>query len=176
MKFTSDLQVTNRNVFQLVFAASLLALVLSAAIVPANAQSSTYASNVGNSASIEGSWIFNIDVSLAQQPVATFNSLISFGAGGIVVTSPSTSPLAIFYGAWSPMKPNSFSAVFYTFAPDSTGTGVVLQRLSIRSHLTDQNNLAGTGGRSTCNLQGENCVDDPIVFQFTGKRIASRAE
>jgi hypothetical protein len=99
MKFTSDPQVTNRNVSQLVFAASLLALVLSAAIVPANAQSSTYASNVGNSASIEGSWIFNIDVSLDQQPIATFNSLISFGAGGIVVTSPSTSPLAVFYGA-----------------------------------------------------------------------------
>ena len=62
MKFTSDLQVTNRNVFQLVFAASLLALALSAAIVPANAQSSTYADNFDNSASIEGSWIFNIDV------------------------------------------------------------------------------------------------------------------
>ncbi|SRR6266567_147733 len=176
MKFTSDLQVTKRNVFQLVFAASLLALVLSAAIVPAIAQSSSFAGNASNSAAVEGSWIFNIDVSLAQQPIATFNSLISFGAGGIVVTSPSTSPLAIFYGAWSPMKSNSFSAVFYSFAPDSTGTGVVMQRLSIRSHLTDQNNLAGTGGRSTCNLQGENCVDDPIVFQFTGKRIASKAE
>jgi hypothetical protein len=176
MKFTSDLQVTNRNVFQLVFAASLLALVFSAAIVRADAQSNTYADNFGKSASIEGSWIFNIDVSLDQQPIATFNSLISFGAGGIVVTSPSTSPLTILYGAWSPMKSNSFSSVFYAFAPDSTGTGVVLQRLRIRSHLTDQNNLAGTGGRSTCNLQGENCVDDPIVFQFTGKRIASRVE
>jgi hypothetical protein len=176
MKFTSDLQVAKRKVLHIVFAASLLALVLSAAIAPASAQSSAYADNVGKSASIEGSWIFSIDVSLAQQPVATFNSLISFGAGGIVVTSPSTSPLAVLYGAWSPMKSNSFSSVFYNFAPDSTGTGVVLQRLSIRSHLTDQNNLAGTGGRSTCNLQGENCVDDPIVFQFTGKRIVSRVE
>src|ERR1700759_3964116 len=121
MKFASDLQITNRNVFQRVFAASLLALALAAAIVPANAQSSAYTSNAAPSASIEGSWIFNIDVLLDQQPIATFNSLISFGAGGIVVTSPSTSPLAVFYGAWSPMKSNSFSSVFYTFAPDSTG-------------------------------------------------------
>ncbi len=176
MKFTSDLQVTNRNVFQLVFAASLLALVLSAAFVPANAQSSPYASNAGSSASIEGSWIFNIDVSLDQQPVATFNSLISFAGGGVVVTTPSVPPLAIYYGAWSPMKSNSFSSVFYNFAPDSTRTGVVLGKLSLRLHLTGLNTLAGTGVSSTCNLQGENCVADPIVFQFTGKRITTTTE
>ncbi len=107
-----------RKAGALVLAAAALAI--GSASQPASAQNGS-----GLVAPIEGSWIFNIDVSLDQQPVATFNSLISFAGGGVVVTSPSTSPLAIFYGAWSPMKPSSFSAVFYTFAPDSTGTGVV---------------------------------------------------
>jgi hypothetical protein len=175
MKFTSALQITNRNVFHLVFAASLLALVLLAAIVPANAQSSASADNAGNSASIEGSWIFNIDVLLAQQPIATFNSLISFGGGGIVVTTPSAPPMGTFYGAWKCKKSDGCSAVFYAFASDSTGN-VALQRLSLRLHLTGPNSLAGTGEGSSCNLQGENCVDQPGGFRFTGKRITSREE
>jgi hypothetical protein len=171
MKFTSDLKVTNRNVFQLVFAASLLALVLSTAIVPANAQSSTNADNFGNSGSIEGSWIFNIDVLLDQQPVATFNSLISFGGGGIIVTTPSAPPMATFYGAWKCKKSGSCEAVFDAFGANSS-----LQRLSLRLHLTGPNNLAGTGVGANCDLQGENCVDQPGGFQFTGKRITTTAE
>jgi hypothetical protein len=171
MKFTSDLQVTNRNVFQLVFAASLLALVWSAAILPANAQSSTNAGNAGNSASIEGSWIFNIDLLLNQQPIATFNSLISFGGGGIVVTTPSAPPMATFYGAWKCKKSDSCEAVFDAFGANSS-----LQRLSLRLHLTGLNTLAGTGEGASCDLQGENCVDQPGGFQFTGKRILSTAE
>jgi len=166
MKFTSDPQVTNRNVFQLVFAASLLALVLSAAIVPANAQSSASADNFGKSASIEGSWIFNIDVLADQQPVATFNSLISFGGGGIVVTTPSAPPMGTFYGAWKCKRSGSCEAVFYAFASSSS-----LVRLSLRLHLTGPNNLAGTGEGASCDLLGENCVDQPGGFRFTGKHI-----
>src|SRR6266700_3875524 len=98
MKFTSDRQVAKRKVLHIVFAASRLALVLSAAIAPASAQSSAYAENVGYSASIEGSWIFRIALSLAQQPIATFNSLISFGAG----VSPRVSPGLCTLGQRSP--------------------------------------------------------------------------
>jgi hypothetical protein len=149
MKFTPVLQVQRRKTSHL--ATSLLAFALLAANTSANAQSGTYeADDAPNSASIEGSWIFAIDVFLAQQPIASFNSLISFGAGGIVVTTPSVPPLAIFYGSWNRSKSESFNTVFYQFAPDSTGNGVVLQKLSLR---------------------GEKCIDDPIVFQFTGKRI-----
>jgi hypothetical protein len=79
MKFTCDPQIAKGKVLHIVFPTLLLALVLLAAIAPASAQSSAYADNFGNSASIEGSWIFNIDVLLAQQTIATFNSLISFG-------------------------------------------------------------------------------------------------
>src|SRR5438270_5533528 len=86
MKRTPDLQVKNRKTVQL--AALILTLATLAANISAKAQSITYeADNEHNSASIEGSWIFDIDVSVAGRPVAAFNSLISFGAGGIVVTS-----------------------------------------------------------------------------------------
>ncbi len=173
MKPTSDLQVKKRKAFH--FATLILALAALAATTAAKPQSITYeADNEHNSASIEGSWIFDIDVYVAQQHVATFNSLISFARGGVVVTTPSVPPLSIYYGVWNRMKSEAFNTVLYTFAPDSTGSGVVLQRLNLRSHLTGINSLVGTGGRSTCDLQGENCVDDPVVFQFTGKRMVPK--
>jgi hypothetical protein len=95
--------------------------------------------------------------------------------GGIVVTTPSAPPMGTFYGAWKCKKSDSCNAVFYAFASDSTGN-VALQRLSLRLHLTGRNSLAGTGEGSSCNLQGENCVDQPGGFRFTGKRITSREE
>ena len=45
----------------------------------------------GLASPIEGSWIFTIDV-IGQS--GTFNSLISFTAGGVVVTTASVPPLA----------------------------------------------------------------------------------
>jgi hypothetical protein len=91
------------------------------------------------------------------------------------VTTPSAPPMGTFYGAWKCKKSDSCNAVFYAFASDSTGN-VALQRLSLRLHLTGPNSLAGTGEGSSCNLQGENCVDQPGGFRFTGKRITSREE
>src|ERR1019366_3705920 len=91
-----DLHAEESRASRIIAAASVLALVLLAAPTSASAQSRLYeTNNLGNPASIEGSWIFKIDVSLAQQPVGTFNSLISFAAGGIVVTTPSVPPLSI---------------------------------------------------------------------------------
>jgi hypothetical protein len=174
MKFTSDPQIANGKVLRVVFTALLSALVLSAAIATASAQSSAYPDRVGNS-SIEGSWIFDIDVLLNQQPIATFNSLISFGGGGILVTTPSAPPMGTFYGAWKCKNADNCTAVFYAFNPDSTGN-VSLQKLSARMHLTGRNSLAGTGQGFSCNLQGENCVADPGGFRFTGKRITTSEE
>ena len=50
----------------------------------------------GLASPIEGSWIFTIDV-IGQ---GTFNSLISFAAGGVVVTTASVPPASPFYGSW----------------------------------------------------------------------------
>ena len=180
MKFTSDLQVAKGRFLRIVFAASLLALVLLAAIGPASAQSSTYADNTyadhfGNSASLEGTWVFSIDILDGQQTVGTFNSLISFAGGGVVVTTPSIPPTSVFYGAWKCKRWDSCTAVFYTFVTDSSGK-VGLQKASIRIHLAGPNNLVSIGDGATCDLQGENCVDQPGVFKSTGKRLGPKPE
>src|SRR5450755_178376 len=118
----------------------------------------------GLASPIEGSWIFTIDV-IGQ---GTFNSLISFTAGGVVITSASLPGPGPFYGSWKQSEPNRFNAAFYAFIADAAGKGVVLSKVSLRSHLTGRNELAGTAVGYTCDLQGENCVSGPD-FQFTGK-------
>jgi hypothetical protein len=121
----------------------------------------------GLASPIEGSWIFAIDV-IGQG--ITFHSLISFAAGGVVVTNASL-PSATFYGSWKQREPNCFNATFYNFTPDAAGIGVAMSKVSLRLHLTSRNELAGTAvGYTSCDLQGENCLN-PQDLQFTGKRI-----
>lgn len=84
--------------------------------------------------------------------------------------------MSTFYGGWERSKSDGFNAVFYAFAPDSSGKIVGLQRTSVRLHLEGPNKLVGTGKGAMCDLQAENCVDEPGVFQSTGKRLGSGAE
>jgi hypothetical protein len=158
-----------RKVVRLASTVSTLALMLSATNFVVRAQSGSYESNdkESKSASIEGSWIFTIDGTGA--PIH-FNSLISFTAGGVVVTSASTGGPIPFYGAWKQKDSNRFHAVFYTFVFDSTGNTVGTGKLNLHLHLTSRNELEGTAVGSACDLQGENCVDQ-AEFQNTGKRI-----
>jgi hypothetical protein len=117
---------------------------------------------------IEGSWMFNINV---PGPGITFHSLISFTAGGVVITSASLpGPSSPFYGSWTHVGPNSFQAVFYAFVPDATGVGVATRKVSLRLQLTSLNDLVGKAVASDCDLQGENCVP-AVEFENTGKRI-----
>ncbi|MEO6803105.1 MAG: hypothetical protein ABI197_07675 [Granulicella sp.] len=117
---------------------------------------------------IEGSWIFNVN---APGPGITFHSVISFTAGGVVISSASLpGPSSPFYGSWTHVGPNSFQAVFYAFVPDAAGVGVATRKLSLKLQLTRRNDLVGKAVASECDLQGENCV--PVVeFENTGKRI-----
>jgi hypothetical protein len=71
----------------------------------------------GLASPIEGSWVFTIDV-IGQ---GTFNSLISFAAGGVVVTTASVPPASPFYGSWKQSESNRFNAAFYAFISDSAG-------------------------------------------------------
>ena len=125
---------------------------------------------------IEGSWIFNIDV--PGQGI-TFNSLISFAAGGVVITSASlpgpSSPSvpgvsSPFYGSWRHAGSNRFQAVFYALVADATGVGVGTRKVSLSLQLTGRNDLVGTAVGSDCDLHGENCVLT-AEFHNTGKRI-----
>jgi hypothetical protein len=119
--------------------------------------------------SIEGSWIFDIDVLGQGTP---FHSLISFAAGRVVITSaslpgPASSP---FYGSWRPTETNRVQAAFFAFVPDATGVGVALSKVSLNLKVTSRNALTGTAVGANCDLQGESCVQTG-EFQFTGKRI-----
>ena len=122
----------------------------------------------GLASPIEGSWVLAIDV-IGQ---GTFNSLISFTAGGVVVTTASVPPASPFYGSWKQGESNRINAAFYAFISDSGGRGVALSKISLQLHLTSRNGLAGTAMGYTCDLQAENCIN-PVRFQFTGKRLAS---
>ena len=120
---------------------------------------------------IQGSWNFNIDV-LGQG--ATFHSLISFMSDNVVITSaslpgPSFTP---YYGSWRQTGKNRFRAAFYAFLPDASGVGTALSKVSLDVNLTGRNDLAGTAVGLTCDLQGENCVQN-VDFQFKGRRIPS---
>lgn len=118
---------------------------------------------------IEGSWIFDIDV-LSQG--TTFHSLISFTAGSVVITSASLPKPAFspYYGSWRQTGANRFGAAFYAFLPDATGIGAALSKVSLTMELTGRDALTGTAVGASCDLQGDNCVQD-VAFQFTGKRI-----
>jgi hypothetical protein len=120
----------------------------------------------GLASPIEGSWIFAIDI-IGQ---GTFNSLISFTAGGVIVTSSSLPGPGTLYGSWKQREPNCFNAAFYGFISDAAGKGVALTKASLQLHLTSRNGLAGTAVAYTCDLQAENCVNQGDL-QFTGKRI-----
>ena len=121
----------------------------------------------GLASPIEGSWIFAIDISA----LGSFNSLISFTAGGVVVTTASVPPASPFYGSWKQRESNLFNAALYAFISDSAGRGVALSKISLQLHLISRNELAGTAVGYTCDLQAENCVSG-VEFQFTGKRLA----
>jgi len=126
----------------------------------------------GLASPIEGSWIFAIDTN----GQGTFNSLISFTAGGVIVTSSSVPGFGTLYGSWKQREPNRFNGAFYGFISDAAGKGVVLTKIDLQLHLTSRNELAGTAVGSTCDLLGENCVVSPGVLQFTGKRIVPENE
>lgn len=128
----------------------------------------------GLASRIEGSWVFTI----ADPTEGPFYSLISFTAGGVVITSSSLPGPGVLYGSWKQRGPNCFNAAFYGFISDAAGngvsngaSGVATIKASLQVHLTSRNELAGTAVGYTCDLQAENCVRQAGDAKFTGKRI-----
>jgi len=116
----------------------------------------------------EGTWIFSIDLLGAG---VSFNSLISFTPGGVLLTSGSTpGPATPSYGSWRRAGRYDFTGVFYAFYQDATGKPTGTGKVTLRFHLTSRNELAGTAVGFMCDLQGENCLQN-AEFQYTGKRI-----
>ena len=129
----------------------------------------TAANHAVQGSPLEGTWIFSIDLLNAG---VSFNSLISFTPGGVLLTSGSTpGPATPSYGSWRRTGRDDFIGVFYAFYQDATGKPTGTGKVTLRFHLTSRNELAGTAAFFECDLPGENCVPGGAEFQYTGKRI-----
>jgi hypothetical protein len=153
------------NVF--LAAVAVLALSLGGTITPAIAQSVA--------PSVEGSWIFTVD--LINQGT-TFTAVTSFTAGGVFLATGSNdrvNPVSPLYGSWQRIRRHRFSSTAYFFAFDPAnpnGAAVAMLRTNQVFQLKNQDELVGVGDLSSCDLQGQNCVDIAAGgIQIRGRRI-----
>ncbi len=147
-------------------------LVISAAFglaIPSMAR----AQDVNSSAPIEGTWVFNI---YRVTQGFSFSALQSFTAGGVTLATGTIDrtpppPISPLYGSWRRVRGNSYVATICFFAFDPTGNAVAMIKTNESFHLTDHNNVVGTGSAQACDINGDNCVDVPLPITITGKRI-----
>lgn len=153
-----------RNVF--LAAVAVLALSLGGTITTAMAQSVA--------PSVEGSWIFTVD--LINQGT-TFTAVASFTAGGVFLATGSNdrvNPVSPLYGSWQRIRRHRFNSTAYFFAFDPAnpnGAAVAMLKTNQVFQLKNQDELVGVGDLSSCDLQGQNCVNIPAGIQTRGRRI-----
>lgn len=146
------------------------------------AQNGSGDSQGGQAPSIEGTWIFNVQVA----PGVAFTALQSFTAGGVAVATGSgdrtlfsmLSPgsLSPLYGAWSGAD-STYTVTICAFTFDLTGKALQMFKTYETLRLMDNNNtLMGTGVGVLCDLNGmTGCASlggPPIVI--TGKRLIAQ--
>jgi hypothetical protein len=120
-----------RKALSLLGALSFLALMLPAKTSTAEAQTELPECHAGSPASIEGSWIFTIN--LTQQGIA-FTAFASFAAGGVFQAIGANDRLVLIsplYGSWKRIRPNRFSSTEYYFVFDPSGNPVATQKANI---------------------------------------------
>jgi hypothetical protein len=146
---------------------TVLALVVAGISPTARAQGDVFAP-------LEGSWIFAI--TRTQDLAASFTSLTSFTAGGILLASGSndhvSSPL---HGSWTRIGTNRFSSTAYFLAFDPANLNrpaVAMLRVNQVFQLKNRDELVGAGDLSRCDMQGQSCVNIPSGnIQTSAKRI-----
>jgi hypothetical protein len=125
-----------------------------------------------HSASIEGSWIFEVD---AIDNSYHFTAVASFTAGGVFLATGSGDrviPVSPLYGSWKHRRASRFNATANFFAFDSSGKPIGMNHVVQAFELKNKNELDGFGEFSTCDVQGENCQRLPqLDFRVTAKRV-----
>ncbi len=175
MPITQTLTIMRRKALSLVAALSLLALMLPTTTSIAKAQTELPEAHAGLASPIEGSWIFTVD--LINQGT-TFTAVASFTAGGVFLATGSNdrvNPASPLYGSWQRIRRHRFSSTTYFFAFDPAnpnGAAVAMLKTNQVFQLKNQDELVGVGDLSSCDLQGQNCVNIPAGSVRTrGKRI-----
>lgn len=164
-----------RKPLSLIAALSLLALMLPATTSIAKAQTELPEDHARLTSPIEGSWIFTVD--LVNQGT-TFTAVASFTAGGVFLATGSNdrvNPASPLYGSWQRIRRHRFSSTTYFFAFDPAnpnGAAVAMLKTNQVFQLKNQDELVGMGDLSSCDLQGQNCVNIPAgSTQTRGRRI-----
>jgi hypothetical protein len=126
------------------------------------------------SAPIEGTWILTIH--RVNQGI-TFSALQSFTAGGVTLATgtvdrtppPAISPL---YGSWKRTGHNRYVSTICFFFFDEAGNALGMLKTPASYRMEDDNRLTGSGTALTCDINGDNCIDDVnSSITFTGKRL-----
>ena len=68
-------------------------------------------------------------------------------------------------------------STIYFFAYDPAGNAVAMIKTVQSFQLTSADELVGTGVSYACDLQSENCKEDPTVrIRITGRRVVSEKQ
>lgn len=157
MKTYCTFKTLKNRVASLVIAAAFLSLAS-----PANSQSR-------NHSQIEGSWICT-NTRINQG--FSFTAVVSFGAGGVLLATGSVAGPALLQGGWAQADSRNVDSTIYFFAYDPAGNAVAMIKTVQSFEVTGADELVGTGVSYACDLQSENCKEDPTVrIRITGRRV-----
>ncbi len=145
----------------------MIAVALTSLAAPANSQDRIHSQ-------IEGSWICTNN---RINRGFSFTAVVSFGAGGVLLATGSVAGPALLQGGWARVDPFNVNSTIYFFAYDPAGNAVAMIKTVQSFQLTSANELVGTGTSYACDLQSENCKEDPTVrIRITGRRVVSEKQ
>ena len=149
-------------------ATSLVIAVASISLAaPANSQDREHSK-------MEGSWIVT-NTRINQG--FSFTAVLSFGAGGVLLATGGVAGPPVLQGGWERADAHNVDSTIYFFAFDPDGNAVAMIKTVQSFQLTGPDQLVGTGVSYACDLQSENCVEDPSVrIRITGHRVVSEKQ
>jgi hypothetical protein len=153
----------------------LVALALIPLTVPVNLTATEQAeSSDKNAPQIDGSWICT-NTRINQG--FSFSAVLSFGTGGVLLANGAVAGPPLLQGGWARASSHRIDSTIYFFAYDPAGNAVAMIKTVQSFQLTGQDELVGTGTSYACDLQSQNCKEDPTArIEIKGRRIASEKQ